>query len=87
MNMEVTANRKQTTFRLSIDLLERLKQAARKRDISLNNYVESLLIDVMYNEPNEGTKTAINEACAGKSAGELNLTDFDAFMEAVNDIK
>ncbi len=53
-------------FRLSVDLIERLKEMAKKEHRSLNNFVESILPDVAYNEPNEVTKAAIEEARSGK---------------------
>lgn len=60
--METVIERKQTAFRLSIDLLERLKEAATKENRSLNNYVESVLMDVVYNRPNKITLKAMQEA-------------------------
>ena len=54
--MEAAIDRKQTAFRLSTDLLDRLRLAAKKQNRSLNNFVESILMDVVYNEPNEETK-------------------------------
>lgn len=53
-------------FRLNIDLLERLKEMARREHRSLNNFVECVLLDVAYSEPNETTKAAIEEAKSGK---------------------
>ena len=53
--MEAAIDRKQTAFRLSTDLLDRLRLAAKKQNRSLNNFVESILMDVVYNEPNEET--------------------------------
>lgn len=53
-------------FRLSVDLIERLKEMAKKEHRSLNNFVECILLDVAYNEPNEVTKAAIEEARSGK---------------------
>ena len=50
--MEAAIDRKQTAFRLSTDLLDRLRLAAKKQNRSLNNFVESILMDVVYNEPN-----------------------------------
>ncbi|MDR1160970.1 MAG: toxin-antitoxin system protein [Tannerellaceae bacterium] len=85
--MEATINRKQTSFRLSTDLISRLRQAAMKQNRSLNNFVESVLMDVVYNEPNEETKAAIEEAKAGKSAGTIDMTNFDTFMKSINDIE
>ena len=60
--MDILADRKQTAFRLSRELLEKLKEAARLENRSLNNYVESVLIDVVYNNPNKITLKAMKEA-------------------------
>lgn len=65
-SMEAAIQRKATMFRLSTDLVERLKEMARREHRSLNNFVECILLDVAYNEPNELTKAAIEEAKSGK---------------------
>lgn len=64
--MEAAIQKKATMFRLSVDLIERLKEMAKKEHRSLNNFVECILLDVAYNEPNEVTKAAIEEARSGK---------------------
>lgn len=64
--MEATIQKKATMFRLSVDLIDRLKEMARREHRSLNNFVECVLLDVAYNEPNEVTKAAIEEAKSGK---------------------
>lgn len=84
--MEATV-KKQTAFRLDNNLLEMLKAAAKREHRSLNNYVECLLMNFMYNQPNEETKAAIEEARSGKSAGELDMSNFEAFMKSVDSIK
>ncbi len=67
--MEAAIQRKATMFRLSTDLIERLKEMAKKEHRSLNNFVECILVDVAYNEPNDITKAAIDEARSGKLRG------------------
>lgn len=84
-NMDAVIDRKQTAFRLSTDLLDRLRQGARKQNRSLNNFVESLLMDAVYNEPNEETKAAIEEARAGKFAGVIDTSSLDAFIKSCNE--
>ena len=64
-------DRKQTAFRLRKDLLERLKIEARKENRSLNNYVESVLMDVVYKIPNDETLAAMKEAKEEKSLEPL----------------
>lgn len=58
--------RKQTSFRLREDLLKVLQEQARKANRSLNNFVESTLMDAVYFEPNDETVAAINEALTKK---------------------
>ena len=50
--METTIRRKPTSFRLRGDIIEGLKRNAARENRTLNNYVESVLLDVVYNEPN-----------------------------------
>ena len=69
----VAFDRKQTAFRLRADLLDRLKAAARKENRSLNNYVESVLLDAVYREPNEETLAAMKEAKENKNLETLDL--------------
>ena len=52
--MEATV-KKQTDFRFDSELLDLLKSAAKREHRSLNNYVEWLLREAMYREPNEET--------------------------------
>ena len=64
--MEATIQKKATMFRLNVDLVDRLKEMARREHRGLNNFVECILLNVAYNEPNEVTKAAIEEARSGK---------------------
>lgn len=83
--MEAVVDRKQTAFRLRSDLLDRLKEAARKQNRSLNNFVESALMDVVYNKPNEETKEAIEEAKAGKFAGTIDTSNMEGFLKSCSE--
>ena len=80
----VTVDRKQTAFRLRTDLLDRLKVAAKKENRSLNNFVESVLLDAVYREPNEATLTAMKDA---KGNGNLETLDLDNFEKYVESLK
>ena len=84
--MDAAIERKQTSFRLSVDLLQRLRIAARRENRSLNNLVEVLLTESLDRRPNPETVAAIKEVRSGKYAGELNASSFDAFMKSVNAI-
>lgn len=79
----ITLARKQTAFRLRTDLLDRLKIAARKENRSLNNYVESVLLDAVYREPNDETLAAMKEAKENKNLETLNLDSFEEYVESL----
>lgn len=64
--MEAAIQKKATMFRLNSELIDRLKEMAKREHRSLNNFVECVLLDVAYSEPNETTKAAIEEARSGK---------------------
>ena len=80
--MDIALERKQTSFRLSKDLLDRLRVAARLENRSLNNFVESALMDAVNNIPNETTIEAVNEARAGKYAGTVDTSSMEAFVKS-----
>lgn len=82
MNTVIT-ERKQTAFRLRGDLLERLKVLAEKENRSLNNYVESILLDVVYREPNETTLAAMKEAENGTNLETLDADTFESFVDSL----
>ena len=64
-----TAMKVSTSFRLNADLVERMKVAAKASNRSLNNFVESILLNVMYRESAESTTlAAIEEAKAQQQA-------------------
>ena len=83
MNTTVATNKKQTAFRFSEDLLEILKSRAEKDNRSLNNYVEKILMEAVYDEPNEDTIAAMKEAKEGKSLETLNLEKFKEFVASL----
>lgn len=79
----IALDRKQTAFRLRKDLLERLKIAARKENRSLNNYVESVLMDAVYREPNDETLAAMKEAEEGKNLTKVDTSSFESFLKSL----
>ena len=80
--MATTIIRKPASFRLRADLLEGLKRNAARENRTLNNYVESVLLDIVYHEPNEVTKAAIAEAQSGKNPNKV----YDSVDEFFNDL-
>lgn len=75
--------RKPTMFRLKTDLIDRLKIAAKRENRSLNNYVESVLMDIVYHEPNAETRHAIEEAKRGEYAGEIDLSSLENMVKSI----
>lgn len=84
--MSTATERKQTAFRLSTALVERLRIEAKRENRSLNNLVEVLLTESLDRRSNPETIAAIEEARSGKYAGELDASSFEAFMKSVNAI-
>ncbi len=82
METTITA-KKVTTFRLSEDLLERLKVLAKRENRSLNNFVEYTLMEVAYNEPNEETLAAMKEAVSGVELETLDVDNFRSFVKSL----
>ena len=79
--METTIIRTQTAFRLSTELLKRLKTEARKQNRSLNNFVESVLMDAVYRIPNAQTMAAVKEAREDENLETINLDNLEEFIE------
>ena len=51
--MQTATSKIQTAFRFDSELLRRLKIKAKRENRSLNNYVETVLMEIVYDEPNE----------------------------------
>ena len=83
--MEATVQRKQTSFRLRTDLLDFMKKDAERENRTLNNFLESLLLDYYYNEPNEVTKAAIEEAMSGRNRNKVYDSVDEMFADLLND--
>ncbi len=77
-----TITRKPASFRLRSDLMARLRQNAARENRTLNNYVESVLLDVVYHEPNATTRAAIEEAISGRNRNKL-YTDVEEMMNGI----
>ncbi len=75
--------RKQTSFRLSEDLLARLQAEARRHNRSLNNLVESVLMAFVSERPNKTTLAAMKEAETSESLETLDLSDFRRFVDSL----
>ena len=79
------ALKKNQSFRLSIDLIERLKKLARGQNRSLNNYVETVLLDAAYHTPNATTLAAMKEVESGALRNEpaIDLSSIEAMEKSL----
>ncbi len=82
--MDIAINRKSTMFRLRTELLNRLKQLAAKDNRSLNNYVETILMDLVYNTPNTETLAAMAEAQDDSNLTTVNVDSYDSFLKSLD---
>ena len=83
--MATTIVRRPASFRLRSDLLDGLKRRAARENRTLNNYVESVLLRVVYDEPNEVTKAAIEEAMSGHNPNKVYTNVDDMFNDILNE--
>lgn len=81
--MDIAIQKKAQSFRLSVDLIDRLKKLAKRQNRSLNNYVECVLMDIAYSESNEETKAALEEARTGKLHGPLDVSSVEAMYKSM----
>lgn len=82
--MDIALEKKAHVFRLPTYLLDKLKELAKKDRRSLNNYVECLLLDAVYHEPNEETIAAMNDAKAGKLEGPIDTSSVEAMLKSMD---
>lgn len=82
--MDTAIEKKAHVFRLPVYLLDKLKELAQKDCRSLNNYVECLLLDAVYHEPNEETIAAMNDAKAGKLEGPIDTSSVEAMLKSMD---
>lgn len=75
--------RKQTSFRLSENLLTRLQEEARRHNRSLNNLVESVLMAFVSERPNKTTLAAMKEAETSENLETLDLNSFRSFVDSL----
>lgn len=82
--MEIVLKKNQS-FRLSVELIDRLKQLAKRQNRSLNNYVETVLLDAAYHEPNAVTLAAMKEAESGVLDNDvpLDMSSIDAMEKSM----
>ena len=81
--MGIVIERKQTAFRLSTSLLNKLREAAERENRSLNNYVESVLMDAVFSNPNKLTLAAMKEARENRDLETLDVNNLDSVIASL----
>ncbi len=81
--MASVIERKQTAFRLSTSLLDKLREAANRENRSLNNYVESVLMDAVSNNPNKLTLAAMKEARENRNLETLDVDNLESVIASL----
>ena len=70
-----------TAFLLDKQLIEDLKNEAKRHKRSLNNYVELVLSEIVEKKPNSETVQAINDALEDRNLERIN--DVDDFLNSI----
>ena len=79
----VSSIRKQTSFRLNANLLDKLQEEAKRHNRSLNNLVESVLMAFVAERPNKTTLAAMKEAETSDNLETLDLSNFRSFADSL----
>lgn len=84
--MDIALSKKNQSFRLPVELIDRLKQLAKRQNRSLNNYVETLLLDAVFRIPNAETSAAMKEAESGslRNVPALDLSSVEAMEKSMD---
>lgn len=83
--MDIALSKKNQSFRLPVELIDRLKQLAKRQNRSLNNYVETLLLDAVFRIPNAETSASMKEAESGslRNVPALDLSSVEAMEKSM----
>lgn len=83
--MDIALAKKNQSFRLSVDLIDRLKVMAKRQNRSLNNFVETLLLEAAYHEPNAETKSAMKEVESGalRDVPSIDTSSVEAMIKSM----
>lgn len=83
--MDIALPKKNQSFRLPVELLDKLKLLAKRQNRSLNNYVETILLEATSHVPNTTTISAMKEAESGtlRSVPALDLSSVEAMEKSM----
>ena len=78
-------SRTRASFRFQPALMERLKIEAKRNNVSVNSFVETMLSDMRYFTPNGTTVGAMKETLSGKYAGVIDTSTKESFISSILD--
>ncbi len=81
--MDLSLNRNTQVFHLPAFLIDKLKELAAQNRSNLNEYVETLLLDAVYHEPNELTTCSFQEAKDGKLYGPIDTSSVEGMLKSM----
>ena len=81
--MNTASVRRQTSFRLSEELLAMLQDEAKRHNRSLNNLVESVLMAFVSKRPNKLPLAAMKEVETSDHLETLEMSDFRSFVDSL----
>ena len=82
--MDISTRRKRTSIYMRPQLVKILRENASKQNISLSGYVETLLYESIYNEPNETTIASIEDAKRHIGLEHVDMSSFESFMNSMS---
>ncbi|WP_366141751.1 toxin-antitoxin system protein [uncultured Duncaniella sp.] len=68
---------------MNTELVDKLRVEARRHNRSLNNYVESILMAFVSEQPNNLTLAAMEEAESGRELEALDMRNFRKFVDSL----
>lgn len=75
--------RRRASVYMQPHLMNTLRERASQMNTSLSGYIESILLDSVYREPNATTIAAIEESRAGIYAGTVDTSNMEAFRKSM----
>ena len=83
MGTTIKHPRTRAFFRFQPALMERLRLEAKRSNVSVNSFVETMLSDMLYFTPNETTLAAMKETLSGKYAGVIDTSTKESFISSI----
>lgn len=77
------ATRLRTTVTLPPALMNDLKKVAKQNKKSVSSIIEESLLDMLYHEPNETTKAAIQDAKNGIGLKPVDTSSIETFIKSM----